>query len=81
MGMGVHFFGHRPAFLIDILQKQIDEGIEIGPQSDLTGKVALLVHELTGAERVTFCNTGTESVMVASSPGTGGYATQKDSSV
>ena len=65
MGMGVHFFGHRPAFLMEILQKQMEEGIEIGPQSDLTGKVALLVHELTGAERVTFCNTGTESVMVA----------------
>ncbi len=65
MGMGVHIFGHRPAFLVESLNKQITEGFEIGPQSDLTGKVATLIHELTGVERVTFCNTGTESVMVA----------------
>ncbi|MFL6248540.1 MAG: aminotransferase class III-fold pyridoxal phosphate-dependent enzyme [Thermoanaerobaculia bacterium] len=65
IGMGVNFFGHRAPFLHDALRRQMDEGLELGTQSDLTGKVARLIHELTGCERVTFSNTGTEAVMVA----------------
>jgi len=40
-------------------------GLELGTQSKLTGAAALLLHELTGNERVTFSNTGSEVVMVA----------------
>ncbi|HEX8171688.1 MAG TPA: amino acid adenylation domain-containing protein [Thermoanaerobaculia bacterium] len=65
IGMGVNFFGHRAPFLHEALQRQMDEGLELGTQSDLTGEVARLIHELTGVERVTFSNTGSESVMVA----------------
>lgn len=65
MGMGVHFFGHKPCFILEALQRQMEEGIELGTQCDLTGRVAVLIHELTGVERVTFCNTGSEAVMVA----------------
>ncbi len=65
MGFGTNLFGHAPAFVTEVLQKQLETGIEIGPQSPLAGEVALLVCEMTGADRVTFCNTGSEAVMAA----------------
>jgi len=65
LGMGVHFFGHRPAFLHEALSRQMAAGLELGTQSKLTGAAAMLLHELTGNERVTFSNTGSEVVMVA----------------
>ncbi|MDX9860533.1 MAG: aminotransferase class III-fold pyridoxal phosphate-dependent enzyme, partial [Rhodospirillales bacterium] len=65
LGMGVHFFGHRPPFIHDALSRQMECGLELGTQSKLTGTVAQLVHDLTGSERVAFGNTGSEAVMVA----------------
>ncbi|WP_035178644.1 type I polyketide synthase [Alkalihalobacterium bogoriense] len=65
IGYGVHYFGHRPQFVIDAIQDQLAEGYETGPQTDLAGEVATLVTQLTGAERVAFCNTGSEAVMAA----------------
>ena len=65
MGFGVNLFGHGPAFVTEALQEQLQAGIHIGPQSALAGEVAQLISELTGAERVTFCNTGSEAVMAA----------------
>jgi amino acid adenylation domain-containing protein len=65
MGFGVNLFGHAPAFIQNALQAQLAQGIQIGPQTPLAGKVASLICELTGMERVTFTNTGTESVMTA----------------
>jgi amino acid adenylation domain-containing protein/non-ribosomal peptide synthase protein (TIGR01720 family) len=65
MGFGVNLFGHSPEFLRDVILQQFDSGIQIGPQSPVAGKVAAMISELTGTERVTFCNTGTEAVMTA----------------
>lgn len=65
MGFGVNLFGHAPAFVTEALQEQLRDGVQIGPQSALAGEVAELISELTGAERVTFCNTGSEAVMAA----------------
>ena len=65
MGFGVHFFGHGPDFIQQALQHQMQLGTQIGPQSPMAGEVAQLVHELTGMERVAFCNSGTEAVMLA----------------
>lgn len=65
MGFGVNLFGHAPAFVTDALREQLESGIHIGPQSHLAGEVAELISELTGAERVTFCNTGSEAVTAA----------------
>ena len=50
---------------LDAVEAQLKDGYEIGPQAPLAGKVAALVCELTGMERATFCNTGSEAVMVA----------------
>ncbi|HEX7774533.1 MAG TPA: aminotransferase class III-fold pyridoxal phosphate-dependent enzyme, partial [Pyrinomonadaceae bacterium] len=65
MGFGSLLFGHSPDFIMDGLQEQVAHGMQLGPQSHLAGKVAKLLCELTGVERATFCNSGTEAVMTA----------------
>jgi len=65
MGFGVHLFGHSPDFITQALEGQLKIGIQLGPQSYLAGEVAKLICELTGAERVAFCNSGTEAVIAA----------------
>ncbi len=65
MGFGVHFFGHNPSFVKDAVQQAVAEGMPLGPLSSKTGKVAELVCEMTGMDRVAFYNSGTEAVMVA----------------
>ncbi|GET41347.1 amino acid adenylation domain-containing protein [Microseira wollei NIES-4236] len=65
MGFGVHLFGYNPPFIAAAVQEQIAQGVHIGPQSKIAGEVAQLICELTGMERVTFSNTGTEAVMTA----------------
>jgi len=64
-GFGQTAFGHAPPFVIDAVQAQLEQGFVIGPQAELAGKVAALFNELTGNERMTFCNTGSEAVMAA----------------
>ncbi|MGP6156223.1 MAG: amino acid adenylation domain-containing protein [Vulcanimicrobiaceae bacterium] len=64
-GFGQTFFGHAPDFVVDAVGEQLKRGFAIGPQTDLAGEAAELFSELTGNERVTFCNTGSEAVMAA----------------
>jgi glutamate-1-semialdehyde aminotransferase/acyl-CoA synthetase (AMP-forming)/AMP-acid ligase II/3-oxoacyl-(acyl-carrier-protein) synthase/acyl carrier protein len=64
-GFGVYFFGHNPAFIKEAVAKQLELGVPIGPMSTDAGKVAALICQLTGSERVAFYNSGTEAVMVA----------------
>ncbi|QBR70716.1 non-ribosomal peptide synthetase [Beijerinckiaceae bacterium] len=64
-GFGPTAFGHAPDFIRDALIAQINAGFEIGPQTPLAGEVAKLFCDLTGNERMTFCNTGSEAVMAA----------------
>jgi natural product biosynthesis luciferase-like monooxygenase protein/amino acid adenylation domain-containing protein len=65
MGMGVHLFGHDPDFLRGTIAAQAEEGFELGPRSAHSGEVAALLCELTGMERATFTNSGTEACMTA----------------
>ena len=64
-GFGAIMFGHGPEFVTDAVHKQVELGVEIGPQSSLAGEVAAMICELTGMERTAFCNTGSEAVMAA----------------
>ena len=64
-GYGSSFFGHRPDFVVDAVHRQIDTDIIIGPQSPIVGESARLFTEMTGHDRVTFCNTGSEAVLAA----------------
>lgn len=65
MGFGVHFFGHNPAFVLDVLHAHAGLGFCLGPQAALAGEVAERIRRLTGMERLCFCNSGTEAVMTA----------------
>ena len=65
MGFGSLLFGHSPSFIIEPLKQQLENGIQLGPQAAMAGKVAQLICELTGVERVAFCNSGTEAIMTA----------------
>ena len=65
MGFGVNHFGHRAPFIEQAIEEQLKRGIQVGPQSDLAAEVAELIAELTGMQRVTFCNSGTEAVIIA----------------
>ena len=64
-GYGCILFGHSPSFVVEAAKAQLDKGVAIGPQTPLAAEVAALICELTGNERVTFCNTGSEAVMAA----------------
>jgi amino acid adenylation domain-containing protein len=65
MGFGVNLFGHHPPFILEALEQQLQKTMQLGLQTPLAGQVAHLICDLTGMERVTFCNTGTEAVMTA----------------
>ena len=65
MGFGTNLLGHTPQFITDAIAEQLRQGMEVGPQMPLAGKVAKLMCEFTGMERVAFCNTGSEAVMAA----------------
>jgi glutamate-1-semialdehyde 2,1-aminomutase len=65
MGLGTNLCGHNPPFVQAAIAEQLTKGIPLGTQNALAGKVAQLVRDLTGMERVSFSNTGTEAVMTA----------------
>ncbi len=64
-GFGPNFLGHSPSFISDALKAQLDKGIEVGPQTPLAGEAAKLFCELTGMDRVSWVNTGSEAVQAA----------------
>ena len=64
-GFGANYLGHSPDFVMRALDEQLKLGVEIGPQSPLAGELARMICEITGFERATFCNTGSEAVMAA----------------
>ena len=64
-GFGSNFFGNGNEKIKKLVMKQLEEGIELGPQHPLVGEVSQLINELTGNERTAFCNTGSEAVLGA----------------
>lgn len=65
LGFGANYFGHAPDFVVRAVEEQLHKGFEIGPQSPLAGEAADMMCAMTGMERATFCNTGSEAVMAA----------------
>ena len=59
---GISLFGFSPKFVNDAIHEQLDEGIELGSLSPLAKEATDLICELTGSERVTFANTGSEAI-------------------
>jgi amino acid adenylation domain-containing protein len=64
-GFGPIMLGHRPDFVERAIEQQLRQGFEIGPQTPLAGEIAEIFCEMTGNERMTFCNTGSEAVIAA----------------
>ena len=64
-GFGPIMLGHRPDFVEKAIEAQLHEGFETGPQTPLAGEVAKMFCEMTGNERMAFCNTGSEAVLAA----------------
>ena len=64
-GFGSNFFGNQADFIVQALQAQLRRGMEIGPQHSLVGDASRLACELTGFDRVAWCNTGSEAVLGA----------------
>ncbi len=65
MGCGIALLGHSPKCVTDAVHAQVDANFAIGPQTALASEVAQRFSRITGMERVTFCNTGAEAVMMA----------------
>ena len=65
VGFGVHFFGHNPQFIQDAIAEQLPRSFMLGPQVETTYRAAETFCRITGHERVSFCNTGSEAVMGA----------------
>ncbi|MBC7713428.1 MAG: amino acid adenylation domain-containing protein, partial [Rhizobacter sp.] len=64
-GFGSNFFGNGNERIKKHVLKQIEEGIEIGPQHPLVSEVSNMINEMTGNDRTAFCNTGSEAVLGA----------------
>ena len=62
---GISLFGHTPDFIQQAIAAQLEKGIELGVLTPLAEKVAKLLCELTGCERATLVNTGSESISAA----------------
>ena len=64
-GFGLALFGHQAPFVMRAIAEQMQRGMEIGPSHPLAGEVAELLCAITGHERATFCNTGSEAILGA----------------
>ncbi len=62
MAFGISLFGHTPDFVQEAVRQQLDKGFELGVLTPLARKVADLLCELSGMDRVTLVNTGSEAV-------------------
>jgi amino acid adenylation domain-containing protein len=65
MGCGIVILGHAPDAVVAAVQEQAAAHYAIGPQTPLAADVAEIFCRMVGMERVTFCNTGAEAVMMA----------------
>ena len=65
MGFGVGFMGHRHPVVVEAVEAQLKKGFEVGPQTPWAPIAAEKFCKITGHDRVTFCNTGSEGVMAA----------------
>lgn len=64
-GFGPNFLGHSPDFVTEALKAQLDCGVEVGPQCVNAMEAARLFCDITGNERASFVNTGSEAVQAA----------------
>ena len=64
-GFGINLFGYSPQWAVDAAHEQIDDGIELGTLSPKAAEAARLIRDITGMDRSTFTNTGSEAISAA----------------
>jgi len=65
MSFGIGLYGHTPDFVQDAVIAQMQKGTELAVLPPLAKEVAELVCEITGMERATLVNTGSEAISAA----------------
>ena len=65
MGFGSCLFGHSPQWLTTDLEQHLRSSTEIGPQSQIGGRLAKTICEITEMERAAFYHTATEALATA----------------
>ncbi|MEM9823455.1 MAG: aminotransferase class III-fold pyridoxal phosphate-dependent enzyme, partial [Bacteroidota bacterium] len=65
MAFGISLFGHTPDFVQKAVMEQLEKGTELGILTPLAKKVADLLCELSGMDRATLVNTGSEAISAA----------------
>lgn len=66
VGFGLHMLGHRHPLIEDAIKARCEKGWMFGLHSTSQMRLASLLHEASPcAERVVFCNTGSEATMYA----------------
>lgn len=63
MGFGANFFGYNNNEIIRSVHSSLDHDIILGALRPETFQVAEEICKMTGVERVSFCNSGSEAVM------------------
>jgi glutamate-1-semialdehyde aminotransferase/aryl carrier-like protein len=62
---GISLFGHSPDWAVEAAKRQVEAGFELGTLSPLAEEAARMIRELTGMDRSTFTNTGSEALAAA----------------
>ncbi len=66
MGFGPHVLGHGPDVVVDAMKEAIENGTQVGLFNPYQEPLARLVVEASpSADKVVFCNSGTESTLYA----------------
>lgn len=63
MGFGANLFGYKNLYIAEKVNQSIADGFVLGPLMKEPFELAERISKLTGLERVSFCNSGTESIM------------------
>ncbi len=63
MGFGANLFGYKNPYIVEQVEKCISNGFVLGPLMSDPFAFAERISKVTGLERVSFCNSGTESIM------------------
>lgn len=63
MGFGANLFGYKHPYITNKVEESLENGFVLGALMEEPFEFAERISKLTGLERVSFCNSGTEAIM------------------
>lgn len=63
MGFGAMLFGYKHPYIMEKVENCLSKGFVLGPLMESPFILAERICKMTGVERVSFCNSGTEAIM------------------